>query len=148
MIRQISKWVIVDDCEQFIAKCSICGHIEDSRLVGEIPRCPKCGAKMKNEKNIQNRTVKQYVVLRKDVPTCTGEPVSAAKFAAMAAHASSAFLLRHILAAAKLQLREVRFSLDPELESWALCDYVKVLLGAKTKDFFEDTGESSGSWVP
>ena len=56
MIRQISKWVVVDDCEQFIAKCFICGHVEDFRLVGEISRCPKCGARMRNEKNIQNLT--------------------------------------------------------------------------------------------
>ena len=82
-------------------------------------------------------SVKQYIVLRKDPPTHTGEPVSAAKLATMAAHASSAFLLRHIVSSAKLCLRDVQFALDHELEEWVLDNYVKVLLGAKTKDFLK-----------
>lgn len=40
------KWIIVDDTEKFIAKCSVCGRIEDSRMVGEYPFC-HCGAEMK-----------------------------------------------------------------------------------------------------
>ena len=43
--RPKGEWVIVDDCEQFIAKCSVCGRIEDSRLVKDYPFC-HCGAKM------------------------------------------------------------------------------------------------------
>lgn len=40
------KWIIVDDCEQFIAKCSVCENIEDSRLVHRINFCPNCKTKM------------------------------------------------------------------------------------------------------
>jgi len=41
-----SYWDIIDDCEHFIAKCSNCGNIEDSRLLPN--KCPKCSAIMKN----------------------------------------------------------------------------------------------------
>ena len=44
--RAKGKWIIVDDTEKFIAKCSICGRIEDSRMVKDYPFC-HCGAKMK-----------------------------------------------------------------------------------------------------
>ena len=39
-------WVIIDDCEHFIAKCSECGKVVDSRLINDYPYCPNCGAKM------------------------------------------------------------------------------------------------------
>ena len=39
------RWIIVDDVEHFIAKCSECGAIEDSRRVCDYPYC-HCGAKM------------------------------------------------------------------------------------------------------
>lgn len=42
-------WIIVDDCEKFIAKCSVCGRVEDSRMVHKYPYC-HCGAKMKGDK--------------------------------------------------------------------------------------------------
>lgn len=38
-------WIIIDDCEQFIAKCSECGEIVDSRMISKYPYC-HCGAKM------------------------------------------------------------------------------------------------------
>ena len=38
-------WIIIDDCERFIAKCSECGRIEDSRMINKYPYC-HCGAKM------------------------------------------------------------------------------------------------------
>lgn len=38
-------WIIIDDTEQFIAKCSVCERIEDSRCIDDIPYC-HCGAKM------------------------------------------------------------------------------------------------------
>ena len=38
-------WIIIDDCEKFIAKCSECGRIEDSRMISKYPYC-HCGAKM------------------------------------------------------------------------------------------------------
>lgn len=43
--RPQGEWIIVDDCEQFIAKCSVCGRIEDSRMVKDYPFC-HCGARM------------------------------------------------------------------------------------------------------
>ena len=36
--------------------------------------------------------IKQYIILRTDANTVTGEPVSAQKLAVMTAHASMAFL--------------------------------------------------------
>lgn len=44
--RPQGEWIIVDDTEKFIAKCSVCGRIEDSRMVKDYPYCP-CGARMK-----------------------------------------------------------------------------------------------------
>ena len=46
--RPQGKWIIVDDCEQFIAKCSVCGRIEDSRMVKDYPFC-HCGADMRGK---------------------------------------------------------------------------------------------------
>lgn len=46
--RPKGKWIITDDCEHFIAKCSICGRIEDSRMVKNYPFC-HCGADMRGE---------------------------------------------------------------------------------------------------
>jgi hypothetical protein len=43
--QKYGKWIIIDDCEQFIAKCSECGRIEDSRMISKYPYC-HCGAKM------------------------------------------------------------------------------------------------------
>ena len=43
--QKMGKWIIVDDCEHFIAKCSECGRIEDSRMIKNYPYC-HCGAKM------------------------------------------------------------------------------------------------------
>ena len=40
------EWIIIDDTEQFIVKCSVCGRIEDSRMVKDYPFC-HCGAKMR-----------------------------------------------------------------------------------------------------
>lgn len=47
--RSQGEWIIVDDTEKFIAKCSVCGRIEDSRMVKDYPFC-HCGAKMKGSK--------------------------------------------------------------------------------------------------
>jgi hypothetical protein len=38
-------WIIIDDTEQFIAKCSVCGRTEDSRCIDDMPYC-HCGARM------------------------------------------------------------------------------------------------------
>ena len=44
--RPQGEWIIIDDTEKFIAKCSVCGRIEDSRRVSEYPFC-HCGADMR-----------------------------------------------------------------------------------------------------
>lgn len=44
--RPQGEWIIVDDTEKFIAKCSVCGRIEDSRMVKDYPFC-HCGADMR-----------------------------------------------------------------------------------------------------
>ena len=44
--RPKGEWIIIDDTEKFIAKCSVCGRIEDSRMIKDYPFC-RCGAKMK-----------------------------------------------------------------------------------------------------
>lgn len=41
-------WIIIDDCEKFIAKCSECEQIEDSRMIGKYAYC-HCGARMESE---------------------------------------------------------------------------------------------------
>ena len=46
--QRTGHWIIIDDCEQFIAKCSECGRIEDSRMIRKYPYC-HCGAKMESE---------------------------------------------------------------------------------------------------
>ena len=30
-------WIIIDDCELFMAKCSECGEIVDSRMISKYP---------------------------------------------------------------------------------------------------------------
>lgn len=47
--RPHGKWIIIDDCEKFIARCSVCGRILDSRMVKYYPFCPNCGADMRKE---------------------------------------------------------------------------------------------------
>ena len=42
--------------------------------------------------------IKQYIILRKDAPTITGNPVSPQKLAVMTAHASMVFLSRMVTA--------------------------------------------------
>lgn len=46
--RPTGKWIIIDDTEKFIAKCSVCGRIEDSRMVKDYPYC-HCGARMEDK---------------------------------------------------------------------------------------------------
>lgn len=46
--RPKGEWLIIDDCENFTAKCSVCGRIEDSRMVNKYPFC-HCGADMRGK---------------------------------------------------------------------------------------------------
>ena len=48
--RPQGKWIIIDDCEQFIAKCSVCGRIIDSRMAKDYPSCPYCLADMRGDR--------------------------------------------------------------------------------------------------
>lgn len=47
--RPHGEWIIIDDCEKFIARCSVCGRILDSRMVKDYPFC-RCGADMRGAK--------------------------------------------------------------------------------------------------
>ena len=38
-------WVIIEDCEHFMAKCSECGKVVDSRMINNYPYC-HCGCRM------------------------------------------------------------------------------------------------------
>lgn len=42
---KMGRWIIIDDCEYFMAKCSECGELVDSRMINKYPYC-HCGAKM------------------------------------------------------------------------------------------------------
>lgn len=47
IVYETAHWVIVDDCEKFIARCSNCDNYADSRLLPGI--CPKCNMKMRKK---------------------------------------------------------------------------------------------------
>ena len=49
--RPKGHWIIIDDCELFMAKCSECGEIVDSRMINKYPYC-HCGAEMRGEENV------------------------------------------------------------------------------------------------
>lgn len=82
--------------------------------------------------------IKQYIVLRKDAPTKTGETVSAAKLAVMTSHASMAFLSDKVrknsyqkVYPGKDEAWQVTFGLDEETMEWIQGSFVKILLEAK-----------------
>ena len=78
--------------------------------------------------------VKQYIVLRKNVKTKTGDPVSASKLAVMTSHASMSFLTKMIMDNEKDN--SVAFVLNSDLKEW-ICDiYTKILLEAKNRTRF------------
>ena len=79
--------------------------------------------------NEKEDIVKQYIVVRKDACTVTGEPVSAHKLAVMVAHASMAFLSNLVLENEKDG--HVAFDLDEETHRWLTGIFTKVLLEAK-----------------
>ena len=81
--------------------------------------------------------VKQYIILRKDVKTVTGEPVSSHKLAVMTAHASMAFLSRMIESNIVPYENKSVIPLDADLKEWIAGIFTKVLLGAKNKKEME-----------
>lgn len=83
--------------------------------------------------------VKQYIVLRKNVKTKTGDPVSASKLAVMTSHASMSFLTKMIMDNEKDN--SVAFVLNSDLKEW-ICDiYTKILLEAKNLNAINKTVE-------
>lgn len=57
--KHINLGGMLDDCEQFIAKCSECGQIEDSRMISKYLYCPNCGADMRGSENNRGGVVKE-----------------------------------------------------------------------------------------
>ena len=93
--------------------------------------------------------VNQYIILRKDAPTVTGDPVSPAKLAVMTAHASSWFIFNYApiwnrISADHYKVKwlfdetlETSREVYDDLDAWAENNFTKILLGAKTKDFYK-----------
>lgn len=73
--------------------------------------------------------IKQYIILRKDVKTKTGLPVSASKLAVMTSHASMSFLTSIIMKHEKDN--SVAFMISSELKEWICGIFTKILLEAK-----------------
>jgi len=83
---------------------------------------------------MEHNNVKQYIILRRDAKTVTGEPVSAQKLAVMTSHASMAFL------AAMMRKHStdvdgkhhIEFDMSDELyNGWLNASFTKILLSAK-----------------
>lgn len=81
------------------------------------------------------RNIKQYVILRKDAKTVTGEPVSAHKLAVMTSHASMAFIATKVWENKTKNddgSYNINFTLDGDvMEQWFGGPFTKVLLKAK-----------------
>lgn len=78
--------------------------------------------------------VKQYIILRKDAKTVTGEPVSAHKLAVMTAHASMAFISSMLRKHSQdvSGRHHIQFDMSDELyNGWLNASFTKVLLSAK-----------------
>lgn len=58
---KMGQWIVLDDCEQFIVKCSVCGRIEDSRMISNYPYC-RCGARMQGSKGEQ-KILEDYITI-------------------------------------------------------------------------------------
>lgn len=85
---------------------------------------------------MSNNDIKQYIILRKDAPTVTGEPVSAHKLAVMTAHSSMAFLTTMIqqsmVGKDENDNYTINMTLDKDLyDGWFNGAFTKVLLKAK-----------------
>lgn len=88
---------------------------------------------MEETKNSSN--IKQYIILRRDAKTVTGEPVSKNKLAVMASHASMAFI-SNLIRGNGIKNEDGRynisFSIDADVfENWFSGAFTKVLLSAK-----------------
>ena len=81
--------------------------------------------------------VKQYIIVRKNVETVTGENISPAKLAVMVAHASMAFLTTKIkdcsfrkVYAVDGEDWQITFSLNDDVMNWFKGIFTKILLEA------------------
>ena len=84
-----------------------------------------------------NQDIKQYIIVRKNPKTVTGNPVSSAKLAVMVAHASMAFLTRKITDCLstkrrKRKFQQVKLILNDDAVTWIEGIFTKVLLEVKT----------------
>ena len=61
--EKTGHWIIIDDCEKFIAKCSECGQIEDSRMIGKYQYC-HCGANMSENPTSSKPEISSFYGLR------------------------------------------------------------------------------------
>lgn len=58
--RPQGEWILIDDTEKFIVKCSVCGRTEDSRMVKYYPFC-HCGARMKGQQRMTDSQCVDYL---------------------------------------------------------------------------------------
>ena len=83
---------------------------------------------------MEHNNIKQYIILRRDAKTVTGEPVSAHKLAVMTSHASMAFIAS-MMRANHTEINgkhHIEFDMDDELyDGWLNNSFTKVLLSAK-----------------
>lgn len=73
--RPQGEWIIIDDTEKFIAKCSVCGRIEDSRMVKYHPFC-RCGADMRGDKMTNKEAIERLKWVEKRISDITYSPES------------------------------------------------------------------------
>jgi PTH2 family peptidyl-tRNA hydrolase len=82
-----------------------------------------------------NANIKQYIILRKDAKTITGEPVSANKLAVMTSHASMAFIstmIKENISQNEDGSYNSVLNIDGDVfENWFNDAFTKVLLSAK-----------------
>lgn len=83
---------------------------------------------------MEHNNIKQYIILRRDAKTVTGEPVSPQKLAVMVAHASMAFIAT-MIRKSHTQIGDkhyIEFDMDDEIYTgWLTNSFTKVLLSAK-----------------
>ncbi len=83
---------------------------------------------------MEHNNIKQYIILRRDAKTVTGEPVSAHKLAVMTSHASMAFIAAMMRKShTKIgDKHHIEFDMSDELyDGWLTNSFTKVLLSAK-----------------
>lgn len=72
--------------------------------------------------------VKQYIIVRDQIKTKTGNKMTAAKLAVMVAHASMSFLSRKVVAAVN---NNQKLEMTADEQTWMNGAFVKILLKAK-----------------